>query len=424
MFIDEIKIFVKSGDGGDGAVSFRREKFVPRGGPDGGDGGDGGSVIIKVDRGLDTLSHLGKKRHYRAQRGGNGRGKNRDGRDGEDVIIYVPPGTIVRRAESQELVADLTEPAEEVVVARGGKGGRGNTHFATSVNHAPRFAEQGEAGEEFWIELELKILAEVGLVGYPNAGKSTLLSRLSSAHPRIADYPFTTLIPNLGVVYPKEDGNFTIADMPGLIKGAHEGVGLGYQFLRHIERTRVIVYIIDISGREGRDPLQDFYNLYEELKLYNPGLLERPQLVIANKMDLPESKDNYERVRKKLEAQDYQVFPLSALNGEGVGELASAIVDILKKLPLRKKKEIPERVTRMHKISPPFIIIKEREGSYIVSGHRIERLLAELNLDRDEDLRRFHLSVERMGLIDSLRSEGAKDGDLIRIGDLEFDYKE
>lgn len=320
LFIDEAAIEVRAGGGGNGCISFRREKYVPRGGPDGGEGGRGGDVIIQVDPHLRTLMDFRYRRHYFAHRGEHGQGSNRTGKDAENLIVRVPPGTVVKDVNTEKIIADLKAAEEEVVVARGGRGGRGNARFATATRQAPRLAEEGEPGETKKLTLELKLLADVGLVGFPNAGKSTLLSRVSSARPKIADYPFTTRYPILGVVYLELEKSFVLADIPGLIEGAHRGLGLGHQFLRHIERTRLLIHVVDMAAVEGRDPLKDFVVVNEELQKYHSALAERPQLVAANKMDVPVAKDNLARFRKRW-GDKYPVFPISALTGEGLKEL-------------------------------------------------------------------------------------------------------
>lgn len=333
MFIDTVRIFVKAGDGGDGCVSFRREKYVPFGGPDGGDGGRGGDVILEVASGLSTLFHLRHRRHYKAGSGQPGRSSNRHGADGEDLVIKVPPGTIVKLESTGEVLKDLTVPGERFVVARGGEGGAGNSRFATSTRQAPRFAGQGKPGEGMWLILELKLLADVGLVGLPNAGKSTLISRISAARPKIADYPFTTLYPNLGVVWVEDEGSFVVADIPGLVEGAHKGTGLGHEFLRHIERTRLLVHLVDVSPGEGRDPLRDFATISRELGLYEPDLLKKPRLVALNKVDAPGARERALGVKAELEAQGFEVSLISALTGEGVRELVFQIWKKLGEMP-------------------------------------------------------------------------------------------
>lgn len=330
MFIDLAKISIKAGDGGNGCVSFRREKYVPRGGPDGGDGGRGGDVIFHADPGLHTLLDFRYRRRYEAGSGGHGEGSNRRGADGEDLRVRVPVGTVVREAETGEILADLVAPAEEILLARGGRGGRGNSRFKGPTRQAPRFAEPGRPGEELSIILELKLLADVGLIGFPNAGKSTLLSRLTRARPKIGDYPFTTLTPNLGVAEYRGE-SFVLADIPGLIEGAHRGTGLGHEFLRHVERTRVLLHVVDVSGTGERNPLADFHTVNEELRLYDPELARRPMLVAANKIDLPDGRANLDAFRAALGKEGYAVFPLSAATGEGLDPLLAALIGLLRK---------------------------------------------------------------------------------------------
>ena len=326
MFYDYVKIFVKAGDGGNGSASFRREKFIPNGGPDGGDGGRGGSVVLMVDPNLNTLVDYHYQTHYRAERGEHGRGKNQHGKNGEDLLLRVPPGTVVRE-EDGDTLADLTRPGQQVVAARGGRGGRGNTHFTTSKEQAPHFAEQGDPGEERTLELELKLLADAGLIGFPNAGKSSLLRRISAARPKVASYPFTTLEPNLGMVRIGEDRSFVVADLPGLVEGAHTGTGLGHRFLRHTERTTVLVHVVDTAGTEGRDPLEDIRVINQELQVYNPELAGRPQVIAANKIDLPQARENLPLLRQGF--PDAQVYPISAVTGEGVDQLLLGISRLL-----------------------------------------------------------------------------------------------
>lgn len=332
MFVDEAKIHVKGGDGGRGCVSFRREKFVPRGGPDGGDGGKGGDVILKADRNLQTLLDYTYRQHYKAKRGAHGQGSNKHGRNGEDCLLLVPAGTVVRSAESGELIADLSEDGAETVVARGARGGRGNARFKSSTNQAPRYAEEGGQGEELWLLLELKLLADVGVMGYPNAGKSTLISRISAAKPKIADYPFTTLHPNLGVVHRPDHFSFVVADIPGLIEGSHSGRGLGDRFLHHVERSRLLVHLIDCTPQEERSPSADFESINRELKLFDSSLAAKPQLVACNKIDIPEARANFERNRGFFQDRGYRPYPISAATGEGVEDLINAIAERLSKM--------------------------------------------------------------------------------------------
>ncbi len=421
MFYDTAKIYVKAGDGGNGCVSFRREKYVPEGGPDGGDGGRGGNVVLRADEGLRTLVDFRYQRHYLAGRGQHGMGKNKHGKSGEDLVIRVPAGTVVRDAGTGETLADLVDHGQEVVVARGGRGGWGNARFAGPVNRAPNFAEKGEPGEERWLELELKLLADVGLVGFPNAGKSTLISRVSGARPKIADYPFTTLVPNLGVVDLGEGRNFVLADIPGLIEGAHRGAGLGHQFLRHVERTRLLVHVIDAAGTEGRDPIEDFHVLNRELSLYNPALAQRTQIIAANKMDLPGAEQNLQRLQEALGNQ-YEIFPVSALTGQGVKPLLYRVAALLSRLPKPQPgQEAAHRVTRVEK-EPPFSITRQ-DGLFIVRGQAVERLVAMTDLDNPVALARLQKIFERMGLEKALQRAGACDGSSVQIGKYHFFYK-
>ncbi len=334
MFVDTARIFVKAGDGGDGCVSFRREKYVPFGGPDGGDGGKGGDIVLVADPDLHTLMDFRYQRHFRAERGQHGQGANRHGAAGDDLRLRVPPGTLVRDAETGAVLADLAHPGQEVVVARGGRGGRGNARFKGPTNQAPRHAEPGKPGEERWLELELKLLADVGLVGFPNAGKSTLLSRLTAARPKVGAYPFTTLVPNLGVAEYQGE-SFVLADIPGLIEGAHRGAGLGHEFLRHVERTRVLVHVVDAAGTEGRDPVEDYRTVNRELELHDPELLYRPQVVAANKVDLPAAREHLPRLREAAAAAGHRVCPVSAVTGAGLNDLLAAVVSELRRTRVR-----------------------------------------------------------------------------------------
>lgn len=419
MFVDHARIFVKGGDGGNGIVAFRREKYVPMGGPAGGDGGRGGNVIFRADEGLRTLMDFKYNKHFKALRGAHGQGKNMHGASGEDIIARVPVGTIIKDDDNGEIIADLTISGQEVVVARGGRGGRGNARFASARNKAPSLAENGEPGEERWIRLELKLLADVGLVGFPNAGKSTLISRISAARPKIADYPFTTLVPNLGVVITKNKDTFVVADIPGLIEGAHEGAGLGHDFLRHIERTRVLLFLLDAAETEGRDVLEDYRTLREELEKYNSILLKRPFLVVANKMDLSGTAEKLEKLQEEL---GDNVLGVSAVTGIGIDELIGKTFELLKSIP---EEEIvgEEPVIRRYEEEKPFEI-NVVDGIFEVSGKRIEKLLIMTNFNSDESLQRFQRIIEKIGLEDALREKGIKEGDTVRIKDLEFDYSD
>ncbi|ACL70159.1 GTPase ObgE [Halothermothrix orenii] len=426
MFVDEVEIKVKGGQGGNGVVSFRREKFEPMGGPDGGDGGDGGNVILRVDEGLNTLADFRYQRHYEAERGYHGSGKNKHGRSGEDLVLKVPPGTVVYDADTDELLADLTEDGEEYIVAHGGKGGRGNARFKKSTRKAPRFAEKGEPGEERSIRLELKLVADVGLIGFPNVGKSTLISVVSEARPKIANYHFTTLKPNLGVVALSEYKSFVMADIPGLIEGAHQGVGLGDEFLRHIERTRLLIHIIDISGIEGRDPLEDFKTINRELEKFNEKLSSRPQIVALNKIDLPGARENVERVQPVLEEKGYKVFPISAATKEGVKELIYYTGDLLKELPVERKIAKEDRIV----IKPDFadeeenIVVEKKNGIYEVSGRLVEKYVIKTDFNNDAAVKRLLRVLQHHDLNELLRDKGVKNGDTVKIGPMEFEYME
>jgi GTP-binding protein len=425
MFVDKVKVYVKGGDGGNGQVSYRREKYVPDGGPAGGDGGRGASVVFEVEEGLRTLMDFRYKRHFKAPRGEHGRPKNQHGKNAEDMVVKVPPGTTVIDDQTGQVVADLTEHGQRAVIAKGGRGGRGNTRFATPVNPAPDIAENGEPGQERDVILELKVLADVGLVGFPSVGKSTLLSVVSAAKPKIADYHFTTITPNLGVVETDDNRSFVMADLPGLIEGAHEGVGLGHQFLRHIERTRVIVHVIDMSALEGRDPYEDFLKINDELKQYNLRLLERPQIIVANKMDMPDSEENLEIFKEKLE-EDYPIFPISAISKQGIRELLLTVADKIEEtpeFPLYEETEESMRVVYRHeKTEVPFVISRDDDGTFVLSGEALERLFKMTDFSRDESVRRFARQMRGMGIDDALRERGAKDGDLVRIMKFEFEF--
>lgn len=420
MFVDRAKIYVKGGDGGNGIIAFRREKYVPMGGPAGGDGGRGGHVIFIADDNLATLMDFKYHRHFKAERGVHGQGKNMHGAAGEDMLVKVPAGTLIRDDDTGDLIADLVEPGQQAIIARGGRGGRGNARFSNSVNRAPSISENGEPGEERYIRLELKLLADVGLVGFPNAGKSTFISRVSAARPKIADYPFTTLVPNLGVVQTKSRDAFVIADIPGLIEGAHEGTGLGHEFLRHIERTRLLIFVLDTAQTEGRDVLDDYETLRSELEHYRADLLERPWLVAANKMDLPDAGDNLVRLTSCF---GDKVYPISAATGEGLESLMEKTWELLQSLPREKVVISEDTVIRRFEDEEAFTI-GIVDGVYEVSGKRIEKLMAMTNFSTDEGLKRFQKTLEHMGLENELRKMGIQEGDTVRIGSMEFDYSE
>ncbi len=420
MFADEAVIEVKAGDGGNGCVAFRREKYVPFGGPAGGDGGRGGDVVLYVDPALNTLYRFTRRRHFRAGRGQHGRGKNQYGASGETVRVPVPPGTVVRDTETGHLLADLTEPGQEAVVARGGRGGRGNARFATSTNQAPRIAENGEPGEQRTLQLELKLLADVGLVGKPNAGKSTLLAAVTAARPKVAAYPFTTLQPYLGVVVLDERTDFVMADLPGLIEGASQGKGLGHEFLRHVERTRILIHLLDGAAP---DPLADFAAINAELATFGHGLAEKPQLVAFNKMDLPEARELWPLMRDALAQEGYEVFPISGLAREGVRDLLWRAAQRLAELPapLPVTQEVP--VIRIEDDERLFWVEREEDG-WRVKGRRVERLAAMTPFELDEAVHRFHRALEAMGVLDALREAGVQPEDTVYIGEAELEWKE
>lgn len=420
MFVDRVKIYVKGGDGGNGCISFRREKYVPRGGPDGGNGGRGGDVIMVVDSGLRTLLDYRYKRHYKAQRGKHGSGKAKDGASADPLVLRVPPGTVIRDAETGELIADLVNEGDQVVVARGGRGGRGNRSFRSAVRKTPRFAEKGEPGEERWLILELKLLADVGLIGMPNVGKSTLLSRISEAKPKIGDYPFTTINPNLGVVELPDGRQFVAADLPGLIEGASRGVGLGHEFLRHIERTRVLLHILDIT--QG-DPLDAFTKINNELKEYDERLLDYPQIVVINKADIPDVKERAPEVAASLKKEGFEVFIISAATGEGITPLLYRTADLLDALNERDGKEEKVVVHRVHRREKENRFEVVREGKdFVVKGKAVERLLAMTDIDNDEALHRMQMILDRMGVFRELKEQGVQNGDTVIIGDISFEY--
>ncbi|GAB2560543.1 GTPase ObgE [Gracilibacillus alcaliphilus] len=426
MFVDQVKVYVKAGDGGDGIVAFRREKYVPMGGPAGGDGGNGGDVIFEVDEGLNTLMDFRYQKHFKAKRGENGMGKGMHGKNAEPLVLRVPPGTTVRDDESGEVIADLLEHGQRAVIAKAGRGGRGNIRFATAKNPAPEIAEKGEPGVERDIQIELKLIADVGLVGFPSVGKSTLLSTVSAARPKIADYHFTTLSPNLGVVDTADQRSFVLADLPGLIEGAHEGVGLGHQFLRHVERTRVILHVIDMAATEGRDPYQDFITINKELAEYDSTLLERPMIIAANKMDLPEAEEQLAFFKEQLE-EDYPIYPISTITRAGIRDLLFAVADQLDAIPKNTKpvEEQEDRVVyRFEKEESPFSITRDPDGAFVLYGEPIEKLFKMTDLTHDESIQRFSRQLRGMGVDEALRRRGAKDGDTVRLLDYEFEFME
>ena len=423
MFIDKARIFVKSGNGGNGAVSFRREKYVPAGGPDGGDGGNGAIVIFEVDLGLRTLMDFKYQRKYVAEHGEDGSKKRKAGRNGEDLILKVPPGTIIRDEATGLVIADLKEEGDRAVVAKGGRGGKGNQHFANAVRQAPAFARSGSDGVEKWVVLELKMIADVGLLGFPNVGKSTFLSVVTKAKPKIANYHFTTLTPNLGVVQTKFGESFVLADIPGLIEGAAEGVGLGHDFLRHVERTKVLIHIVDISGLEGRDALDDFDKINGELKLYNEKLATRPQVVVANKMDILEDESIFEEFKNELEGRGYKVFKMSAATRQGVDDVIAYVSELLREaeeIELVSEEEMfrPE----LDEVQDEGLQIDIEDGVYVVTGKSLRRIMYSVNFDDMESLQYFQKAMESQGVFDRLREMGIEDGDTVRIYEIEFEF--
>lgn len=423
LFIDTARIYIKAGDGGNGIISFRREKYVAYGGPDGGDGGKGGDVIFIVDPNLSTLLDFKYRKKYIAQNGENGRGKNQYGKNGEDLYIKVPVGTLIINDETGEIIADLVKPNQKAIVLRGGKGGRGNAKFATPTLKTPRFAESGEKGKEMWVRLELKLLADVGLIGFPNAGKSTLLASCTRAKPKIANYPFTTLTPNLGVVEHKGK-SFVMADIPGLIEGAHRGEGLGHDFLRHIERTKILIHVVDVSGNEGRDPIEDFEKINEELKLYSERLLTLPQIVAANKIDLQSGKENFPAFEKEIKKRGYEVYPISALTKVGIDKLLDKTIEILSSIPVEEIKEVPEVIVYTPPEEEETLNIEAKDNTYYLSGTKIDKLLKRVNLQDEHSLRYFEMLLRKSGVIDALKEKGFKSGDTINVRDFEFEYYE
>nr|WP_106780129.1 GTPase ObgE [Lysinibacillus timonensis] len=429
MFVDHVKIYVKGGDGGDGMVAFRREKYVPNGGPAGGDGGHGGNVVFLVEEGLRTLMDFRYKRHFKATRGEHGMSKGMHGKNAEDLVIKVPPGTVVLNEETGAVIADLVEHGQTAIIARGGRGGRGNTRFATPANPAPELAEKGEPGQELNVILELKVLADVGLVGFPSVGKSTILSVVSAAKPKIGAYHFTTIVPNLGMVETDDGRSFAMADLPGLIEGAHQGVGLGMQFLRHIERTRVIVHVVDMSGMEGREPYEDYVTINEELKQYNLRLTERPQIVVANKMDMPDAEENLQEFLSKV-GDSVKVFPVSAISRQGLTPVLYEIADLLEVTPeftLHEIEEEESNATVLYKHESKgedFEITRDDDGAFVISGYSLERLFKMTDFSREDGIRRFARQLRAMGVDEALREKGAQDGDTVRLLEFEFEFVE
>lgn len=423
MFVDRVKIHIKAGNGGNGCVSFYRAKYVTNGGPDGGDGGKGGNVVFVADEGINTLMDFRYKKLFKAENGVDGGKRNCTGANGKDVVIKVPVGTIIREAETGKIMADMVTPFEEKVLIKGGKGGKGNQHFATPTRQAPRYAERGRTAKEYDVILELKLIADVGLIGFPNVGKSTLLSMVTNANPKIANYHFTTLSPNLGVVRSKWGEDFVMADIPGLIEGASEGIGLGHEFLRHVERTKVFIHVVDAAGLEGVDPVENIEKINEELKKYNDSLLDRPMVIACNKMDIPEAKENFEKIKDIYEPKGIKVFPISAATNTGLDELLSAVSSILK--------DYPEDIVFEEDFDPyvevavdsePFTITNIDEGYYAVEGVGVEKMMGYTNIDTEKGFAFFQKYLRDKGIIDALEEKGIQEGDTVRIYDLEFDY--
>lgn len=423
MFIDEVQIEVHAGNGGDGCTAFRREKYIPMGGPFGGNGGRGSNIIFEVDEGLHTLLDLRYNRIIKGKKGENGTGKNCNGKNSEDIIIRVPQGTVITDLDTNLIVADLKNKDDKVIVAYGGRGGRGNTAFKTPSNPAPNFSENGEPGEVKYLKVELKMLADVGLVGLPSVGKSTLISMVSKAKPKIAAYHFTTLTPNLGVCKDRLGRSFVMADLPGLIEGASEGEGLGDRFLRHIERTRVIAHVVDMSGFEGRDPYDDYVTINNELEKFSKKLIEKPQIIIANKMDIESAKENLEKFKKKV---NYPIYEISAMNNEGLEDVLVALGDklsITEETPLFEEDQFEGHVLYKFKKEEPYTITREDNGCWVISGEELEKLFRMTKFTTDEGILRFTRRLRKMGVDEKLEELGAQEGDIVRILDFEFEYR-
>ena len=424
MFTDYVRIHAEAGKGGNGAIAFRREKYVAAGGPDGGDGGKGGDVYFKVDKDANTLIEFRYKKKFKAENGENGEGGHRFGKSGEDLYIPVPIGTVIKDTATDEVLADLSEPGQVALILKGGRGGKGNSHFATSTRQAPRFAQDGEPGEEKELTLELKLLADVGLIGFPNVGKSTFLSVVTSATPKIANYHFTTIEPNLGVVKSKYGDSFVIADIPGIIEGASTGVGLGIQFLRHIERTRLLLHFIDVSGIEGRNPVEDYYKVNEELKKYSEKLSKRTQIIVANKIDSMQDSTLYEELEKVAKEHYQKIFKISGVTGEGVEELMNYVSKTLKTLPKENLIEIKEKEkVYTLKDEEDFTITKEK-GAYVVKGEKVDNIMRKVNIGDYESLFYLHRKLDEIGLNQALKKQGIKDGDIVKIGEYEMEWED
>ncbi|MCD8239293.1 MAG: GTPase ObgE [Clostridiales bacterium] len=423
MFVDRVKIHIKGGKGGNGCVSFYRAKYITHGGPDGGDGGKGGDVVFVADSGANTLMDFRYKRIFKAENGCDGEKRNRSGADGADVVIKVPAGTIIREANSNKVMADLTKPGEKKIIIKGGRGGRGNQHFATPTRQAPRYCEAGKESKEYDVVLELKLLADVGLVGLPSAGKSTILKMATNANPKIAAYHFTTLSPNLGVV--RQYGrDFVLADIPGLIEGASEGVGLGHDFLRHVERTKVFIHVVDAAALEGTDPVENVRLINEELRKYKEELLDRPMIIAANKMDLPGSQENFERLKETFEAEGMKVFPVSAAMNQGIGEILDECGKVLEDFPddIVFAEEYDEFIDDVSEDMSVFTVTEVEKGYFLVEGAGVERMIGYTNIENEQGFAFFQKYIREKGIVDALKEKGIKDGDTVRIYDLEFEF--
>ena len=423
MFTDYVKIIAKAGNGGNGAISFRREKYVAAGGPDGGDGGKGGNIYFEVDPDSNTLIDFRYNKKFKAENGKNGEGAHKYGKSGEDLYIKVPIGTIVRDAKTNKVLADLSHEGQKELILAGGRGGKGNSHFATSTRQAPRFAQDGEKGEEKELILELKLLADVGLIGFPNVGKSTFLSMTTSATPKIADYHFTTLEPNLGVVKTDYGDSFVIADIPGIIEGASEGTGLGLQFLRHIERTRLLLHVIDVSGSEGRNPVEDFYTINNELKQYSEKLSQRKQIIVANKIDVMQDEELYKVLEKVARENNMEIYKISAATGQGISELIKHVSEVLKTLPKEDLIEVTDKKVYTLEDEDEYTIEKE-DGKFVIKGEAVERIMRRVNIADNESLYYFQKSLDNLGVNQKLKEMGIKEGDLVVIDDYELEWED
>ena len=424
MFVDYAKIIIKSGNGGNGAATFRREKYVAAGGPDGGDGGKGGDVYFVVDPDSNTLIDFRFTKKFKAEDGQNGSGSHRFGKSGEDIYIKVPLGTIVKDAETGKVIVDMSNKGQQELILKGGRGGKGNSHFATSTRQAPRFAIDGEKGTEKEIILELKLLADVGLLGFPNVGKSTILSRVTKATPKIADYHFTTIDPNLGVVKTEYGDSFVLADIPGIIEGASEGVGLGTQFLRHVERTRLLLHVIDVAGTEGRDPVDDFNKINSELEKYSEKLASRKQIIVANKIDSMQDEENFKALEKLAKEKDLEIYKISAVTGEGLNELFNHVAKLIKTLPKEEVVDIEERIVYTLEEEQDQFEIEVKGNEFIVTGPAVERLMGRVNIGDNESYHYMEKMLKKLGIEQALKDKGVKEGDTVKILEWEFEWYE